>query len=105
MDKSTFLSKTTRVERVTIEGVGELCLRPMPLRQRLQVEALAKGNDIADAMLVAVASTLCDDEGGAMFGSPEELEAIDPEVLEKIATEAMRVSGMTREAVEDAAKN
>ena len=107
MNKQDYIARITarKVERVNIEGVGEVCLRPLTLKARFDVQALVGEGRLFDAMATTITGALCDDDGALLFDDPAQVADIDGTVLEKIATEAMRVSGLDRASHEDAEKN
>jgi len=107
MNKTDFHSKVgaARVERVEVEGAGVVCLRPMALRARFDIQALVQDGKLLDAMCASIAATLCDESGALLFSDAGEIASLDGALMERVATEAMRVSGFDSSTIEDAAKN
>lgn len=64
---------------------------------------------IFDNMILAVALSLCDNEGKRLFtDSPEDLEILsnkNGDVLQKLFEEIMVINGLATKSIEEAAKN
>lgn len=102
-----------QIETVTIEGLGEVCIKPINAAQsyRLDLELYREGqtgevvNGGQKARLVAM--SLCDTDGKNLFTvlDGNALGSLPVDVLDKLHAECLRVSKIGPGYVKDAAKN
>lgn len=107
MNRAQFVKavRTDRIDCIEVRGLGTVHVKPMPLRARGAVIKAGERGDHAEALLLAVAGSLCDDEGRPLFDwrDPRDLDALDRmelDPLNEVAEAALRASGMTNDEVE-----
>jgi len=91
------------------EWGGDVIVQGMTADAQLQASMLMRDRDAVPERFVTLACALCIvDETGQPLFSRDEVDALsrkNPDVLQRLAHIAWRLSGMTGNAVEDAVKN
>lgn len=98
-----------------VEGLGEVCFRPMSAMTRDILRRQMKGEDgkynpynIPQYEIRVVIATACDPQGRLLFRLPDDLETVGElpmATIEAMAEFGLEASGMKEESLEDAEKN
>lgn len=73
-------------------------------REVYRRESEKPDSDWVQEQRIIVASCLCDENGAAIFASPDELKEIDSAILDKLSGAVSQMSGVTKEAEEEIKK-
>lgn len=108
-------ARSSRVHRVKVDGVGEVCVRALSGRQMLALEAsFATVEDKttwdgkARLGAMQLAAYICDDEGKAVLSFEDALQLLDDWTgaqITAVVTYGTKINSLGEDGVEEAGKN